>query len=118
MILKVPFARSSLNHDDVFILDTEKKIYQFNGASTNIQERAKALEVIQYLKDKYHEGTCDIAIIGENLLLLEDILYMYAYCIFLLTDFLLYKMAGNYKLTQILVNFGSFLVALHQLAKR
>ncbi|KAG0482910.1 hypothetical protein HPP92_010994 [Vanilla planifolia] len=27
---QVPFARSSLNHDDVFILDTEHKIYQFN----------------------------------------------------------------------------------------
>ncbi|CAL9175775.1 unnamed protein product [Musa hybrid cultivar] len=63
---QVPFARSSLNHDDVFILDTEKKIYQFNGANTNIQERAKALEVIQYLKDKYHEGTCDIAIIDDG----------------------------------------------------
>ncbi|KAM4111245.1 hypothetical protein ACJW30_05G053100 [Castanea mollissima] len=43
---QVPFARSSLNHDDVFILDTQNKIYQFNGANSNIQERAKALEVI------------------------------------------------------------------------
>lgn len=66
LLLQVPFARSSLNHDDVFILDTEKKIYQFNGANSNIQERAKALEVIQYLKEKYHEGTCDVAIIGES----------------------------------------------------
>jgi len=63
--LQVPFARSSLNHDDVFILDTEEKIYQFNGANSNIQERAKALEVVQYLKDKYHEGTCDVAIVGK-----------------------------------------------------
>ncbi|CAN4089904.1 unnamed protein product [Withania somnifera] len=43
---QVPFSRSSLNHDDVFILDTKDKIYQFNGANSNIQERAKALEVI------------------------------------------------------------------------
>lgn len=64
--MKVPFARSSLNHDDVFILDTENKIYQFNGANSNIQERAKALEVVQYLKDKYHEGKCDVAIIGNE----------------------------------------------------
>ena len=63
--LQVPFSRSSLNHDDVFILDTKDKIYQFNGANSNIQERAKALEVIQFLKDKYHEGTCDVAIVGE-----------------------------------------------------
>ncbi|CAN0907789.1 VLN2 [Linum grandiflorum] len=63
---QVPFARSSLNHDDVFILDTEKKIYQFNGANSNIQERAKSLEVVQFLKDKYHEGTCDVAIVDDG----------------------------------------------------
>ncbi|KAG2683507.1 hypothetical protein I3760_10G033100 [Carya illinoinensis] len=63
---QVPFARSSLNHDDVFILDTQSKIYQFNGANSNIQERAKALEVIQFLKEKYHEGVCDVAIIDDG----------------------------------------------------
>jgi len=54
-----------LNHDDVFILDTENKIFQFNGANSNIQERAKALEVIQHLKEKYHDGVCAVAIVGE-----------------------------------------------------
>ncbi|CAI8602126.1 unnamed protein product [Vicia faba] len=63
---QVPFARSSLNHDDVFILDTENKIYQFNGANSNIQERAKALEIIQFLKEKYHEGKCDVAIVDDG----------------------------------------------------
>ncbi|KAK4775973.1 hypothetical protein SAY87_023934 [Trapa incisa] len=63
---QVPFVRSSLNHDDVFILDTQKKIYQFNGANSNIQERAKALEVIQFLKEKYHDGTCDVAIVDDG----------------------------------------------------
>ncbi|KAE8702548.1 Villin-2 [Hibiscus syriacus] len=63
---QVPFARSSLNHDDVFILDTEKKIYQFNGANSNIQERAKALEVIQFLKEKYHDGVCNVAIVDDG----------------------------------------------------
>lgn len=65
LLVQVPFARSSLNHDDVFILDTQNKIYQFNGANSNIQERAKALEVIQFLKEKYHVGTCDVAIVGK-----------------------------------------------------
>ncbi|KAJ8619682.1 hypothetical protein MRB53_028211 [Persea americana] len=69
---QVPFARSSLNHDDVFILDTEKKIFQFNGANSNIQERAKALEVIQHLKETYHEGTCDVAIIDDGKLVAES----------------------------------------------
>ncbi|GAV87443.1 LOW QUALITY PROTEIN: Gelsolin domain-containing protein/VHP domain-containing protein, partial [Cephalotus follicularis] len=63
---QVPFARSSLNHDDVFILDTSDKIYQFNGANSNIQERAKALEVIQFLKEKYHEGKSDVAIVDDG----------------------------------------------------
>ncbi|CAN4118465.1 unnamed protein product [Withania somnifera] len=63
---QVPFSRSSLNHDDVFILDTEDKVYQFNGANSNIQERAKALEVIQLLKEKYHDGVCDVAIIEDG----------------------------------------------------
>nr|XP_011468035.1 PREDICTED: villin-3-like [Fragaria vesca subsp. vesca] len=63
---QVPFARSSLNHDDVFILDSKDKIFQFNGANSNIQERAKALEVIQYLKEKYHNGTCDVAIVDDG----------------------------------------------------
>ncbi|XP_075089718.1 villin-3-like isoform X1 [Nicotiana tabacum] len=69
---QVPFSRSSLNHDDVFILDTKDKIYQFNGANSNIQERAKALEIIQFLKEKYHEGTCDVAIVDDGNLQAES----------------------------------------------
>ena len=52
----------------MFILDTKDKIFQFNGANSNIQERAKALEVIQFLKEKYHEGTCDVAIVGKDII--------------------------------------------------
>ncbi|KAK2454348.1 villin [Trifolium repens] len=63
---QIPFARSSLNHDDVFILDTHNKIYQFNGANSNIQERAMALEVVQFLKEEYHEGKCDVAIVDDG----------------------------------------------------
>lgn len=80
---QVPFARSSLNHDDVFILDTEDKIYQFNGANSNIQERAKALEVIQLLKEKYHGGVCDVAIIGKpksQSTIQRDRIVMYLLC--------------------------------------
>ncbi|RYR30047.1 hypothetical protein Ahy_B01g054831 isoform A [Arachis hypogaea] len=51
---------------DVFILDSQNKIYQFNRANSNIQERAKALEVIQYLKKKYHEGKCNVAIVDDG----------------------------------------------------
>ncbi|XP_066387928.1 villin-2-like [Miscanthus floridulus] len=71
-VKEVPFARSSLNHDDVFILDTENKIFQFNGANSNIQERAKALEVIQHLKEKYHDGVCAVAIVDDGKLQAES----------------------------------------------
>ncbi|XP_038992696.1 villin-3-like [Hibiscus syriacus] len=63
---QIPFARSSLNHDNVFILDTQNKIYQFNGANSNIQERAKALEVTQFLKEKYHDEKCDVSIVDDG----------------------------------------------------
>ncbi|KAI4381125.1 hypothetical protein MLD38_007233 [Melastoma candidum] len=71
-VKEVPFARSSLNHDDIFILDTKSKIFQFNGSNSSIQERAKALEVVQYLKDTYHDGKCDIAAIEDGRLMADS----------------------------------------------
>ncbi|KHN22680.1 Villin-4 [Glycine soja] len=68
----VSFARSSLNHDDIFILDTESKIFQFNGSNSSIQERAKALEVVQYIKDTYHDGKCEIASIEDGKLMADS----------------------------------------------
>ncbi|XP_077238381.1 villin-4-like [Tasmannia lanceolata] len=65
-VKEVPFARSSLNHDDIFILDTKSKIFQFNGSNSSIQERAKALEVVQYIKDTYHDGKCEVAAVEDG----------------------------------------------------
>lgn len=59
----------------MFILDSENKIFQFNGANSNIQERAKALEVIQFLKEKYHHGTCDVAIVGKFIYVIPMYIY-------------------------------------------
>ncbi|KAL4341070.1 hypothetical protein GQ457_08G002370 [Hibiscus cannabinus] len=67
----VPFARSTLNHDNIFILDTKSKIFQFNGSNTSIQERAKALGVAQYIRDKYHGGKCEIASIEDGSLMAD-----------------------------------------------
>lgn len=122
-----------MNHDDVFILDSENKIYQFNGANSSIQERAKALEVIQFLKEKYHGGVCDVAIVGKGTcflyhwlkhLLYSSILYFYFvdFNIFsLLTVFKIYstlQMMESWTPSQIQVNFGSFLVVLLPLERR
>lgn len=70
-VKEVPFARSSLNHDDIFILDTKSKIFQFNGSNSSIQERAKALEVVQYIKDTNHDGKCEIAAIEDGKLMAD-----------------------------------------------
>ncbi|PKU66116.1 villin-5 [Dendrobium catenatum] len=70
-VKEVPFARSSLNHDGIFILDTKSKIFQFNGSNSSIQERAKALEVVQYVKDAYHEGKCDVATVEDGKLMAD-----------------------------------------------
>ncbi|KAL0798285.1 hypothetical protein Bca101_053459 [Brassica carinata] len=70
-LFQVPFARSSLNHDDIYILDTKSKIFQFNGSNSSIQERAKALEVVQYIKDTYHDGTCEVATVEDGRLMAD-----------------------------------------------
>lgn len=70
-VKEVPFARSSLNHDDIFILDTKSKIFQFNGYNSSIQERAKALEVVQYIKDTYHHGKCEVAAVEDGKLMAD-----------------------------------------------
>ncbi|PPS07770.1 hypothetical protein GOBAR_AA12874 [Gossypium barbadense] len=69
--VQVPFARSTLNHENIFILDTQSKIFQFNGSNTSIQERAKALEAVQYIRDTYHDGKCDIATIEDGKLMAD-----------------------------------------------
>ncbi|XP_010256568.1 PREDICTED: villin-1 isoform X2 [Nelumbo nucifera] len=65
-VKEVPFSRSSLNHNDVFILDTASKIFLFSGCNSSIQERAKALEVVQYIKDNKHGGSCEVATIEDG----------------------------------------------------
>ncbi|KAI0512202.1 hypothetical protein KFK09_012840 [Dendrobium nobile] len=65
-VKEVPFSRSSLNHNDVFILDTDSKIFLFSGCNSSIQERAKALEVVQYINENQHGGRCKVATIEDG----------------------------------------------------
>lgn len=65
-VKEVPFLRSSLNHEDVFILDTALKIFLFSGCNSTIQERAKALEVVHYIKENKHGGKCEVATIEDG----------------------------------------------------
>ncbi|XP_052185182.1 villin-1 isoform X2 [Diospyros lotus] len=65
-VKEVPFTRTSLNHNDVFILDTASKIFLFSGCNSSIQGRAKALEVVQYIKENKHGGNCEVAAIDDG----------------------------------------------------
>ncbi|XP_017436371.1 villin-1 isoform X2 [Vigna angularis] len=65
-VKEVPFMRTSLNHEDVFILDTALKLFLFSGCNSTIQERAKALEVVQYIKENKHGGKCEVATIEDG----------------------------------------------------
>lgn len=65
-VKEVTFSRSSLNHNDVFILDTASRIFMFSGCNSSIQERAKALEVVQYIKEHKHRGNCEVATIEDG----------------------------------------------------
>ncbi|KAH0854555.1 hypothetical protein HID58_063721 [Brassica napus] len=65
-VKEVPFLRSSLNHDDVFVLDTASKVFLFAGCNSSTQEKAKALEVVEYIKDNKHAGRCQVATIEDG----------------------------------------------------
>ncbi|PIA32173.1 hypothetical protein AQUCO_04500046v1 [Aquilegia coerulea] len=65
-VKEVPFSRSSLNHNNVFILDTASKIFLFSGCNSTIQERAKALEVVQYVKENKHNGRAEVSSIEDG----------------------------------------------------
>lgn len=65
-VKEVPFTRASLSHEDVLILDTESKIFQFNGVNTDVYHRAKALDVVQYLKENFHRKDCIVAVIEDG----------------------------------------------------
>lgn len=65
-VRQVPFARTSLSHSDVFLLDTPEKIFQFNGANCSRTEQGKAMEVTQALKRDHEGGKCPIEIIEDG----------------------------------------------------
>ncbi|XP_072986013.1 villin-1 isoform X1 [Typha latifolia] len=65
-VREVPFSRSTLNHNNVFVLDTNSKIFLFSGCNSSTQERARALEVVQYIKENQHGGRCEVATIDDG----------------------------------------------------
>ncbi|XP_078178106.1 villin-1-like isoform X2 [Carex rostrata] len=65
-VREVPFSRHSLNHNEVFIIDTKSKMFLFSGCNSSSKSRARALDVVQYIKENQHGGRCQVATIEDG----------------------------------------------------
>lgn len=63
---QVAVSHKALNSGDVFILDQGLKLYQWNGKDANKYERAKALDVVQKIKDDERGGRAEVELIDEG----------------------------------------------------
>lgn len=61
---QVKLSRESMNSGDVYILDTEKAIYQWNGKDSNAHERSKAAEECRLIAAE-HRGI-DVVVMEEG----------------------------------------------------
>lgn len=65
-IVEVAFRIDSLNKSDVFILDDNKTIYQWNGPGANRMEQLKATIFAKRIRDDDHSGKCDLIVIDSE----------------------------------------------------
>ncbi|XP_002155137.2 gelsolin-like protein 2 isoform X1 [Hydra vulgaris] len=49
-VTEIPCKRGNLNSEDVFLIDTGLRIYQFNGETANKDEKFRATQYVQQLK--------------------------------------------------------------------
>ncbi|XP_074661050.1 gelsolin-like protein 2 isoform X2 [Tubulanus polymorphus] len=63
-VREATFTRKSLNSVDCFVVDFGKKLYQFNGKDCNKDERRKAMEYVQKLRND-HNGA-ELSVIDEG----------------------------------------------------
>ncbi len=63
---QVAVSHKSLNSGDCFILDHGLQLYQWNGKESNKYERAKALDVMQKIKDDERGGRAEVLYIDEG----------------------------------------------------
>jgi hypothetical protein len=65
-VKQVKVAAESMNSGDVFILDCGLELYQWNGKTSNKYERAKALDVVQAIKDQERGGKAAIIRVDDG----------------------------------------------------
>jgi len=61
---EVLFTRKSLNSVDVFVIDFGDKLYQFNGKDCNKDEKMKAMQFVQKLRDEH--GGAKLEVVEEE----------------------------------------------------
>ena len=64
-VMSVPVEVASLNDGDVFILDTGKVLYQWNGKHASRMEKAKALDVTLAIRSEEHGGKSQVVALGD-----------------------------------------------------
>ena len=65
-VREVPVINTSLNSDDVFILDMGLMLYIFNGPTANKYEKAKGLEVLNAIRNDNRGGRAEIVFVNED----------------------------------------------------
>jgi len=64
-VVQVNLSTSSLNSDDVFILDNGLEVFQWNGAHSNGGERLKAAQLVEAIKDE-RDGKATVSVLDEG----------------------------------------------------
>eukprot|EP00271_Cylindrocystis_brebissonii_P011986 TRINITY_DN30012_c0_g1_i1.p1 TRINITY_DN30012_c0_g1~~TRINITY_DN30012_c0_g1_i1.p1 ORF type:complete len:346 (+),score=69.78 TRINITY_DN30012_c0_g1_i1:111-1148(+) len=65
-VREVPMVAASLNHGDIFILDTASTLYQFQGTGASISERMHARNILQHLNKEHKGGSCKTVTIEDD----------------------------------------------------
>ncbi|KNC50194.1 STE/STE7/MEK1 protein kinase, partial [Thecamonas trahens ATCC 50062] len=65
-VRKLPVGISSLNCDDVFLLDAHDVIYQWNGKSASMREKGKALDMITVIRSDERSGKVKSVILNHT----------------------------------------------------
>ena len=65
-VRKLPLQLDSLNGEDVFILDAEDVIYQWNGSGSSMREKGKALDMYTFIKSDERSGKVSQVIINAK----------------------------------------------------
>jgi gelsolin len=63
--LQIPVGITTMNKGDCFILDVTKEIFVYTGVNSKRQERLKAIQAANQIRDQDHGGRPKVNIIGE-----------------------------------------------------